>query len=146
MPPFAMAAVIMRRHLSHALSNGGLEDFPCIRPRLHLKAAAFTGKRRKRQGHSKKKSLCRLLQSFQVQPQTHACKGAVAGIGKGLGKILASVNIAVVAFNGIFPCLINTVTVKLKLLIILRELPYIFQGRHDLKGRAGRIQPLGSPV
>ena len=53
-------------------------------------------------------------------------------------------SLAVKAFDGILSIVIYAIAVKMKVFVIVRMLPDIFQGSQDLKGRTGSIQPLGA--
>ena len=55
-------------------------------------------------------------------------------------------SLAVKAFDGILSIVIYAIAVKMKVFVIVRMLPDIFQGSQDLKGRTGSIQPLGRAV
>ena len=55
-------------------------------------------------------------------------------------------SLAVKAFDGILSIVIYAIAVKMKVFVIVRMLPDIFQGSQDLKGRTGSLQPLGRAV
>ena len=73
------------------------------------------------------------MEPVQIQCQSQAGKCTVTGIGKGFHKILAAVGLTVEAFNGLIPIVINTITVKMKILVIIWMFPHIFKGCYDLK-------------
>ena len=79
------------------------------------------------------------MEPVQIHGQTQAGKCPVTGIGKSLHKILASMGFTVETFNGVVSIMINAITVKMKILVIVRMLPHILKSRHDLKGRSRRI-------
>ena len=138
--------VVKRRDLGGSLPDGCLEYFPCIGPRPHLEGALFIGHPCHRKGRIKQQAFCCFPEFSQVQVQPQAGKCTVAGICKCQGEILMAVGRAVVAFNPVIPILVHAPAVKLIVPVIVRMLPHIFQGGHDLKGGAGRVQPLGRAV
>ena len=90
--------------------------------------------------------LGQLMKAVLIQRQADLGKSAVAGIGKGLGQILAAVGLPVIAPDGIVPVFIGSVAVKMKLPVIGGMFPQILQQGQNLKGGAGSIEPLGNPV
>jgi len=51
-------------------------------------------------------------------------------------------SLAVKAFDGILSIVIYAIAVKMKVFVIVRMLPDIFQGSQDLIGSTGSLQPL----
>ena len=127
------------RDLRGSLSNGGLEDFPGICPGSHLKGALLIGQACYGERGVKQQAFSRIPKGAQVKPQPQTGKCAVAGIGKGPGKILMPMGRAVIAFYPVVPVYVHAAAVKLIIPVTAGMFPHIFQGSHDLEGGARRV-------